>query len=66
MHPETLLMVARVEHQQRVAEATRLHQVVRALAGRRKAVRPGRVSAAPVVVTCDGTQCAQAVPRWAT
>lgn len=66
MHPETLLQVARIEHQQRVAEATRSWQAVRALTGRVMARRPARAGAAPVLTTGDAAHCAQCVPRLAT
>ncbi|NLF05023.1 MAG: hypothetical protein GX593_08525 [Actinomycetales bacterium] len=70
MHPETQLQVARFEHRQRVAEATRLVSVLRALIAQReqrrttheRAKQEPRLSGAPAgACPCQ----AEPVPRWA-
>ena len=70
MHPETQLQVARSEHRQRVAEATRLVSVLRALIAQReqrrttleRAQHGPRLNGAPAgACPCQG----EAVPRWA-
>ena len=69
MHPETLLQVARSEHQQHVAEATRVVSVLRALNAQRaqwwteqrarqhRSEEAGSFDSSPVRT--------EPVPRWA-
>ena len=66
MHPETQLQVARFEHQQRVAEATRVVSVLRAFRAQRraaiyKAAQRALESGGHDAVPARG----EAVPRWA-
>lgn len=69
MHPETLLQVARSEHQQRVAEATRVVSVLRALFAQRaqrwteQRTRQHRHEEAGSFDTTP--VCCETVPRWA-
>ena len=73
MHPETLLQVARFEHQQRVAEATREVSVLRALIAQRAQRRADLRRAAARALeagqrgseTLGGPSRCEPVPRWA-
>ncbi len=67
MHPETQLQVARIEHQQRVVETTRMLAVLRTIAERcvGRHVRRADDDDPHGRVPGDSAQHARAVPRWA-
>jgi|GEM_PF-3158620 len=66
MHPETQLQVARFEHQQRVAEATRVVSVLRAIALRCAQRHQRSTDVAPRDAKPGSAPCQpDAVPRWA-